>query len=249
MEWLGILTVIGVVLGFLALPWLQKPINKFVSRIRVRGRVLTARIRGLPSALSGAEAIRKGTSTDYLTDFMLCDWTHEIFVAAEGTARTTIDLTLVNLTNESALEIGFPVYVDYEEFYEFNRPSLLPFWAKVGRATYDIFPQTWDPARSLGLVRIPFPMPLKPREDIRIRWGYSVPRLYGHEGHHWFEWYMARPHSIFRLSLKFDDPWRVKNVAVTALGASQKPQNPRVSDRLLRKMAYQGTGSSVKVSS
>lgn len=214
---LTVITVVGFVLAIAALPWLKRPIEDAVRRVRSWYLVALMRIRGRPDALGFARSMRSGNATDPPNDLEMVEWRHEITMDRDGNGRASADCTVVNMQDKAVTEIKFPLWVDYCEECQASHLASLDCWARIGRASYTLTPEIWSVSDRIGFVRIPFPTPLKPNGDLRVRWGYYLPHLYSHEGEHWFEWYARRPHSRFTLALKFDEAWQPENVRSTSI--------------------------------
>jgi len=212
-----ILAIVGLVATLVGLPWLKRPVDDGFRKLRSFFLVRSLRIRVRRDALGLARAMRSGNATDQPKDLEMVEWRHEVVLDGDGTGRVNADCTVVNMQDEAATEIKFPIWVDYCEKCQASHLESLDCWAHIGRASYTLTPEIWSISDRIGFVRVPFPIPLKPNGSLRIRWGYYLPHLYSHEGAHWFEWYARRPHSRFALALKFDQAWQPENVSTTSI--------------------------------
>jgi hypothetical protein len=149
---------------------------------------------------------------------MMCQWDHLVAVDAEGNTETTIDCLAVNIADEEIAAITFPVYFDSAQYK-------LPAWAKIGRSPLHLDLTQWDQATGNGLVTVHFLVPLKPREHVRLKWGYSNPHSFSN-GDEWWEWFIGRPHSLFKVRLSFDEAWSVSAIRGFVVPDDHAPQAP-----------------------
>jgi hypothetical protein len=227
-----ILALVGLVLTIIGLPWFKRPIEDAVRTLRILYLVKSFRIRARRDPLVVARAMRKGNSSDSPNDLEMVEWRHEIAVDCDGNGRASAECIVVNIKDEVATEIKFPLWVDYCEQCHASHLESLDCWARIGQASYALIPEVWSTSEKIGFLRIPFPVPLQPNGNLRIRWGYYLPHLYSHEGAHWFEWYARRPHSRFRVALKFDEAWQPENVNSTSI-----PETANVPPAKIRRNA------------
>lgn len=134
-------------------------------------------------------------------DIAIADWNQQAHIDQWGNISTKIDARLVNTGAEMIKDIDLPVYYDGE-----IRPI-----ADVTILGSDFtVAAEWDPAGH-GLFIIPFPNPLAPAEDIEFTYRYHHADAF-HAGDEWYDWYFARIHFEYRLSLTFDASWRISEV-------------------------------------
>lgn len=211
-----LIAIAGICLAVVALPWLRQPIESFVRRLRERVIVRHA----LQGTLPAVRSIRNGLRSSLIEDFMMCQWDHVVTVDAEGNTETSIDCLFVNITDDKIATITFPVYFD-------SAQEQLVAWAKVGRLPLHLDLRQWDQTIGNGLVTVQFPVPLKPREHIRLKWGYSNPHSFS-EGDEWWEWFFGRPHSLFKVRLVFAEEWSVSALRGFIIPGDHTPQPPRL---------------------
>jgi|WetSurMetagenome_2_1015567.scaffolds.fasta_scaffold322190_2 hypothetical protein len=82
-----LLAIVGVFLAIMALPWLKRPVEAMVRRLRER--VIVG--RALRDTLPAVRSIRSGLRSTVIKDFMMCQWDHLVRVDAEGNTETTIE--------------------------------------------------------------------------------------------------------------------------------------------------------------
>lgn len=213
---LAILTVLGLLLAVLALPWLRRPVERLIRRIRERMVVG----RALQDSLPAVRSIRDGLRSRASSDFMMCEWSHRVEVDRDGNTETTIDCLLVNITDVEQGSITFPVYFDSPE------PKLAA-WAKIGRSPLHLDLDQWDQSTGNGLVAVRFPAPLKPREHVRLRWGYRNRNSFS-DGAEWWEWFIGRPHAMFKVVLSFDTEWSVNALRGSVVPSDHQPNAPKL---------------------
>lgn len=211
-----LLTILALVLAILALPWLKRPVEAFARRIRER--VLVG--RALRNTLPAVRSIRKGFRSRATNDFMVCEWNHQVNVDGNGNTNTLIECLLVNITDGELDTIAFPVYFD-------SADTELRAWAKTGRSPLHLDVSQWDSDKGNGLVEVSFPSPLKPRDSFRLKWGYFNQGSFS-DGDEWWEWFIGRPHGMFKLALRFDEGWSVRALSGCIVPEEHVPVPPRL---------------------
>lgn len=191
-----VLGVVALCLAIMSVPWLKKPIEKAYRRLCTKWTVMMIS-KGATGRLGISVAIQKGTYQKVQHDFMICDWDHEVRVDKYGNSKTSVTAVLVNILNESVSGIAFPMY-----FSGGNQPP--ECWAKIGSQTCGSNVSEWDERLGCGYVWIDFPEAIQPRDDIRLNYGYGYPKVY-ENGSNWWEWFIERPHAIFRVRFVFNE--------------------------------------------
>ena len=209
-----LLAVVCLCLAVIEIPWLKRPIERVVRTLRDRAIVG----RALQDTLPAVRSIRAGLRRRFTRDCMMCQWDHLITVDAGGSTETIIDSLVVNIADREMATIAFPVYFD-------SVPDQLPAWAKIGRSPLHLDLTQWDQATGNGLVTVQFTTPLKPREHVRLKWGYSNPRSFS-EGNEWWEWFIGRPHSLLKVRLAFDEAWSLSALRGIIVPEDHAPQAP-----------------------
>lgn len=210
------LTILALVIAVVALPWLKRPVEECARRMRER--ILVG--RALKDTLPAVHSIRMGLRSRATNDFMMCEWDHQVEVDGDGNTSTQIECLLVNITEATIDTIAFPVYFDSAE-------SELRAWAKAGRTPLRVDVGQWDQENGLGLVKVFFLSPLKPRDSVRLRWGYFNRGSFA-EGEEWWEWFIGRPHAMFKVGLSFDGCWSVKALSGCVMPDDHAPEAPRL---------------------
>jgi hypothetical protein len=218
-----IITTIGVFVAIIALPWLKGPVEKLFNKMRIKISIWKTKRDGIPNELTKAKIIKYGLAEHYTEDFMFCDWRHEVKVNANGDSEPSIECELVNVSEEVQTEIHFPIYIKFN--YK-NHLEDFQVWIKIGTSLNNTILNDWDSKKNIGIVKIVFPYPLKPRDNLKIKWGYHCNAVYDGPGQHWFEWYIARPHSYFRVKYSFDNQWIVSNVVGSVVGKTEDTKQP-----------------------
>jgi hypothetical protein len=203
-----ILSILGILVGILSIPWLKRPAERWYSKARA-GWIRWTYRRELASELVKVLKIREGIASHLNHDFFICEWKHEVQIDSQGNTQTSIDCLLVNICREEKREVVFPVYFE-------NANQDLQGWAKIGRVRNHLKPYEHDPNSGLGLFKIQLPLPLQPQDSVRLRWGYFYPQVF-EIGENWWEWYFGRPHSNFSLRLTTAAPWKIANVRTRVL--------------------------------
>jgi hypothetical protein len=222
-----ILSIIGILIAVVSLPWLKSTVERCARAIRRKWR-----LSSLPSDLQTCVDIRQGISSTVSDRWLICDWYHAIIFHRGDVAEHTFDITLVNATDHVQDEKTFPIY---RAFCAQHGPAdFQPHhcWAKVGRANYDWQPEGLAEGHNAAIVRLRFPAPIQPRGDVRLRWGYQNQSHY-HEGRNWFEWYFAHPQGRYRLRLDFRKQWVAANVGATVSTPDMVPPPPRVTGSVI----------------
>ena len=218
-----LLTILGLLLALIALPWLKRPVEEAARSLRSRYRLW----RGMGNdPLADVKAIRDGKRDSVQEDFLVCDWKHKVLIRGDETTESEIDCELVNMSDGHIGYILFPMYFEYP-------PEELKGWSRVGRTEGQINTPLWDREEGCGKFRIVFPTPIGPRESVRVRWGYPTPPMY-FEGREWWEWYFARPHSLFRLTIEFSADWLVSNATGVFVDSEVQPSQPSLKGNVLK---------------
>ena len=209
-----------MILAISALPWLKKPIESVYWHIHTKYYVLKIR-KNKTDATKVVPLIMKGKYRKTRNDFMIVDWKHEVNYDADGFSETKINCSFVNISTEIKEYFTFPIY--------FARPTHdFQAWAKINGYEYALS-FDWDSELGGGLIHIPFPKKLRPHQDMSFQYRHKPVKVL-EEGNGWWEWYMARPHSIFRLSITFASPWQISSI-----NSSTIPEVSEVKQPFLKK--------------
>jgi hypothetical protein len=213
-----IFALIAIIIALISIPWLKVPTESFFRQLRTKWVIFKLR-QSYPSGLAIVKTLKNGSYSETKDDFMICDWKHDVNVDRLGYTNNVIDCTLVNISSEAREQYSFPIYF-------LDPPKNLNMWAKIGGESYSVEPE-WDSKLGCGLIRIPFPKKLYPRDDIRFIFGHAPVWVY-EVGGNWWEWYITRPHSIFRLKINFAPEWEVIGLTAVILPSGSKPKQPRL---------------------
>src|ERR1035437_6719750 len=134
-----ILSLVALLIGVLSIPWLKLVIERKYRELHSIGAVAWFR-RVHSVKYAGARAIQEGSYANIHPDFMICEWLHEIRVNSRGDTQTTVDCTLVNISEEPKDDITFTVYAE-------TNAIILHGWVGIGGVKRDLVAEEWDSAR------------------------------------------------------------------------------------------------------